>query len=91
MFSVFSLLIPLSCKFTEFTSCIQFGLVMLLEGLGTPNIETSSGESSHPASTANPALAQQVFHLFKDYLSTQLDGKEKKMKLNRRLTKKRSS
>ena len=60
---------------------------MSLEGLGTPNIETSSGQSSHPASTANPALAQQVFHLFKDYLSTQLDAKEKKIETKQKIDK----
>ena len=58
---------------------------MSLEGVGTPNIETSSGESSQPASTANSALAQQVFGLFKDYLSTQLDAKEKKIETKQKI------
>ena len=60
---------------------------MSLEGVGTPNIETSSEESSQPASTANSALAQQVFGLFKDYLSTQLDDKEKKIETKQKIDK----
>ena len=60
---------------------------MSLEGVGTPNIETSSGESSQTASTANSALARQVFGLFKDYLSTQLDAKEKKIETKQKIDK----
>ena len=65
----------------------NFGLVLSLEGVGTPNIETGSGESSPPGSTANLALAQQVFGLFKDYLSTQLDAKEKKIETKQKIYK----
>ena len=37
--------------------------------------------------SCHPALAQQVFHLFKDYLSTQLDAKEKKIETKQKIDK----
>ena len=56
IYSVFSVCLFLSrASLPSLLRVFNFGLVMSLEGLGTPNIETSSGESSHPASTANPA------------------------------------
>ena len=52
-----------------------------------PRNEASSGESNQPATTANPALVQQVFVLFKDYLLTQLDAKGKEIETKQKIDK----
>lgn len=55
----------------------------------TENVGEASGEVTGQSvpSTGNPLLVQQVFGLFKDYLSTQVDVKGKTIETKQRIDK----